>query len=211
LAVYDGFPHVLAWDTDGKATVYKYNGSGWTALGNPNFSRGQASYMSIKFSSTGIPFVVYRDAGISNKASLMKLEGFNWVQVGDALSTGNATYTSLAFSANNSPYVAYRDEASLRRTTVMKYTIVSSLYQNTSNEKIQIYPNPNNGIFYVELSNAVASKNIEVIYLTGQIIYCKSHSSENRTRIDLTGKPKGIYMLKIEQGAEIFQKKIVVR
>jgi hypothetical protein len=212
IAVHNGVPHVAAWDTDGKATVYKFNGSGWSALGNPNFSRGQASYMNMKFSSTGIPFVVYKDAGISNKASLMKLDGSNWVQVGDAFSMGNATYTSLAFSADGSPYVAFRDEASMRRTTVMKYGTVTGLKEIAGVEMIQIYPNPNNGIFTLELPKTNAlDYTIEVINLTGQMIYSESLSKGNTYRIDLSGKPKGIYLVKLKQGTEIFQKKIIVR
>jgi len=211
LAVYGGVPHVAAWDSEGKATVYKFSGSAWDALGNRNFSTGQASYLNIKFSSTGTPFVVFKDAGKSNKASLMKLNGSNWVQVGDACSSGTATYTSLAFSADGSPFVAYRDEASMRRTTVMKYGTVTRLNETAGKEMVQIYPNPNNGIFTVEYSNLAANRNIEVINLTGQMIYSESPSSENKTRIVLTGKPKGIYLVKIKQGAEIFQKKIIVR
>jgi hypothetical protein len=211
LAVYNGVPHVAAWDTDGKATVYKFNGSAWSELGSPNFSAGQASSLYIKFSSSGTPYVVFKDGGKSKKAVLMKYNGTNWVSVGDPLSLGEASYTSLAFSSGENPYVAYRDEASMRRTTVMKYGTITGLQEIAGNEKIQIYPNPNNGIFNIEYPNVVANNYIEVINLTGQMIYSESPSSENITRIDLTGKPKGIYLVKIKQGAEIFQKKIIVR
>jgi hypothetical protein len=212
LAVYNGIPHVSAWDTDGKATVYKFNGTGWSVLGNPNFSRGQASNMNMNFSSSGIPFVVFKDAGRSNKASLMKLEGSNWVQVGDAFSTGNATYTSLAFSDDGTPYVAFRDEASLRRTTVMKYAAVTGLNELSEDEMIQIYPNPNNGFFTIKLPQMV-DKNyvVEIINLTGQTVYSESLSNKNILRINLTGKPNGIYLVKIKWGTEIFQKKIIIR
>lgn len=142
----------------------------------------------------------------------MKLNGSNWVQVGDAFSTGNATYTSLAFSANGSPYVAFRDEASMRRTTVMKYRTVTGLKEIARNEKIQIYLNPNNGIFTLELPKMVAfDYTMEAINLTGQMIYSEFLSKGNTYRIDLSGKPKGIYLVKIKQGTEIFQKKIIVR
>ncbi|KAF0239536.1 MAG: hypothetical protein FD181_124 [Prolixibacteraceae bacterium] len=212
LAVHSGVPHVAAWDSDGKATVYKFNGSAWNALGNRNFSTGQASYLNIKFSSTGTPFVVFKDAGISNKASLMKLDGSNWVQVGDAFSTGNATYTSLAFSADGSPYVAFRDEASMRRSTVMKYGTVTGLKEIARNEMIQIYPNPNNGLFTIKLPQMVDKNYVaEVINLTGQTVYRESLSNKSIHLVNLTGKPNGIYLVKIKRGTEIFQKKIIVR
>ena len=212
LAVHGGVPHVAAWDSDGKATVYKFSGSAWDALGNRNFSTGQASYMNIKFSSSGTPFVVFKDAGKSNKASLMKLNGSNWVQVGDACSSGTATYTSLTFSADGSPYVAFRDEASMRRTTVMKYASVTGLNELSGDEMIQIYPNPNNGFFTIKLPQIV-DKNyvVEVINITGQTVYSESLSNKNIIRINLTGKPNGIYLVKIKWGTEIFQKKIIVR
>ena len=141
----------------------------------------------------------------------MKLDGSNWVQVGNAFSTGKATYTSLAFSADGNPYVAFRDEASMRRTTVMKYASVTGLSDLNRDEKIEVYPNPNNGIFTIDLPNAGAVKySVEIINLTGQIVYSGKLLQGNEHQINLKGKLKGIYLLKVELGAESFQKKIIV-
>jgi hypothetical protein len=134
------------------------------------------------------------------------------VQVGDACSSGTATYTSVTFSADGSPYVAFRDEAGMRRTTVMKYASVTRLNEFSENEMIQIYPNPNNGFFTIKLPHTV-DKNyvVEVINLTGQTVYSESLSDKNILRINLTGKPDGIYLVKIKWETEIFQKKIIIR
>lgn len=142
----------------------------------------------------------------------MKLNGSNWVQVGDACSSGTATYTSVTFSADGSPYVAFRDEASMRRTTVMKYASVTGLNELSVDEMIQIYPNPNNGFFTIKLPQMVDKIYVvEVINLTGQTVYSESLFNKNILRINLTGKPKGIYLVKINQGTEFFQKKIIIR
>ena len=72
--------------------------------------------------------------------------------------------------------------------------------------------NPNNGIFTIDLPNTGAVKySVEIINLTGQIVYSGKLLQGNEHQINLKGKLKGIYLLKVEQGAETFQKKIIVR
>ena len=58
-----------------KASVMKYDGSSWDYVGSAGFSTGAGivgGYTSIAFDSTATPYVVYKDEGNSNKASVMK-------------------------------------------------------------------------------------------------------------------------------------------
>lgn len=65
---------------------------------------------------------------------------------------------------------------------------------------LRVYPNPNNGIFTLEVQNKVsANLNISVINIQGQTIYqnrVESVLSHNET-IDLTTFAKGMYFLKV--------------
>ena len=66
-------------------------------------------YTSLAFSPSGQPYVAYEDYGkFIMKATVMKFDGTNWVNVGNAgFSAGEADYISLAFSPSGQPYVAY--------------------------------------------------------------------------------------------------------
>jgi len=126
LAFNNGIPYVAYRDGDngGKATVMKYTGNGatgWETVGTAGFSAGQADFTSLAFDN-GIPYVAYKDAGNSNKATMMKYTAGAWQNVGTAgFSAGTANYTSLAFD-NGIPYVAYEDLGNGGKATVMKYT-----------------------------------------------------------------------------------------
>lgn len=65
---------------------------------------------------------------------------------------------------------------------------------------LRVYPNPNNGIFTLEVQNKVsANLNISVINIQGQTIYqnrVESVMSHNET-IDLSAFAKGMYFLKV--------------
>lgn len=212
LAVLNGVPYVAGWNADAKLTVYKFGGSGWSALGTDGISEGQASSQTLRFSPSGTLYAVFKDAGKSNKAVLKKFDGNNWLAVGEPLSPGNAINLSLAFSSTGEPYVAYRDEYSMRRTSVMKYGIFTGIQDVDGNKTVKIYPNPNNGIFIIELPATISGgTSVEIINLAGQSVFKACFTESPEKRIDLSGKPKGIYLAKVSQGKEVLNTKIVIR
>jgi hypothetical protein len=122
----DGQPYVAFEDYEFylKATVMKFDGTNWVNIGNGGFSASLAEYTSLAFSPSGQPYVAYEDAGTgdSSKATVMKFDGTNWVNDGNAgFSAGDAWYTSLAFSLSGQPYVAFQDLANSQKATVMKF------------------------------------------------------------------------------------------
>ena len=94
----------------------------WDTVGTVGFSAGMADYTSLALDASGTPYVVYADAGNSNKATVMKFDGSNWVTVGIAgFSAGTVYYTSLALDGSGTPYVAYQDWGNTYKATVMKF------------------------------------------------------------------------------------------
>lgn len=61
--------------------------------------------------------------------------------------------------------------------------------------QINVYPNPSTGVFNVELTSN-ATKDIQVIDLTGRIIYAEK-TSTNKLSLNLNAYPAGIYYLKV--------------
>jgi hypothetical protein len=59
------------WGNSRKATVMKFDVSNWINVGNPGFSIGVTTWISLAFNQSGQPLVSFVDDGNSRKASVM--------------------------------------------------------------------------------------------------------------------------------------------
>ena len=76
--------------------------------------------------------------------------------------------------------------------------------------RINIFPNPNNGFFQIKLNEKVALPiQLEMIDLNGKFIF---GLEKNETLFDINVKnlPKGIYFLKIKNQQGVFLGKIIL-
>ncbi len=84
---------------------------------------------------------------------------------------------------------------------MFKFTGINEL---KNYQKIKIYPNPNNGKFIIECDEAIE---IQIFDLLGKEILTQNVS--NKTNIDLSGQPKGIYFVKVI-GKENYNFKLLI-
>jgi hypothetical protein len=67
---------------------------------------------------------------------------------------------------------------------------------NAKNEnEINLYPNPTNGVFQVQLGT-VTNGNLEVLDYTGKIVL-KQNINGNALQLDISEMPKGMYIIKV--------------
>ncbi|MCB9047422.1 MAG: T9SS type A sorting domain-containing protein [Chitinophagales bacterium] len=120
----NGTPY-LAYSDGGnsyKATVQKYDGTNWIAVGNAGFTVDEVGYTSLAIDGNGTPYVAFEDWDNFKFATVMKYNGTGWVIVGSAgFSAGTAQHVNMAIDANGTPYVAYEDGSNSDKATVMKY------------------------------------------------------------------------------------------
>jgi len=86
--------------------------------------------------------------------------------------------------------------------TVYNCTDIIDTYQLN----VEIYPNPNNGIFTI---NTNQNAKVEVINTIGRVIYAKSIS--DKETINLDAQAEGIYFVRIKTETENVVRKIIVR
>ncbi|GAC22237.1 Ig-like domain-containing protein [Paraglaciecola arctica] len=97
-------------------------GKKWQRVGAAGFSAGVADFTDIAFDSNDVPYVVYKDDGNHNKATVKKFDDGTWGDVGTAgFSTGIANYIQIAFGSNDVPYVVYQDGSNGDKTTAMMF------------------------------------------------------------------------------------------
>jgi len=93
-----------------KATVMKFNGTDWVALGTPGFSDGTIAYNDLEFNTNNTPYLVFKDGGNSYSPTVMSYDGSAWNLVGTA-GIGVTDYCNFQNIEiiNDIPFVAYKN------------------------------------------------------------------------------------------------------
>jgi len=169
---------------------------------------GQADFFITKFDNAGNATRVNR---IGNISSTIHPYGFQ-VDASDNIymagqfkgyvdmdpHTFNAAYLSAI--TNNNIFMVKYDNVQV---------FVNEL--KIKNEELKIYPNPNNGQFYLSGNSDLNKLNIEVVDVTGKIIFTTEFNSENGL-INLGDHTKGLYLVKIsEEKNLVLSKKMSVQ
>jgi len=74
---------------------------------------------------------------------------------------------------------------------------------------LSVFPNPNNGKFYIE-TNIIFSE-LHIFNMFGETVYSTKLKEPVSGTIDLCNKPTGMYFLKIYSGKNIYTKRIIVQ
>ena len=82
---------------------------------------------------------------------------------------------------------------------------------NLLSVKVNIHPNPNNGLFVLDLNQKVQELSVQLYSINGALIYDKKYNEEslNKVQIDITSQSKGVYFIKVKSGDYMVTKKII--
>lgn len=85
-------------------------------------------------------------------------------------------------------------------------SIDPALYQ-----AVELYPNPNNGLFYIDLSE-IANEQVQlaVFDALGKQVYASRFRAKPQSKIDLSDLSKGVYHLRVVTEKGYYQTKVVV-
>lgn len=210
----NGQPYVSYVDggNSTKITVMKFDGSNWINVGNAGFSAGWANYTSLAFNISGQPYVAFSDSSNSTdswKATVMKFDGTNWVNVGNAgFSVGEVDFPSLVISSSGEPYVAFEDYGNSYKATVMKYDSALIGIDELYKSGLSIYPNPAIDKITIETSTVSSSSQLSILNLSGQQLIV-NQIKKPKTQIDISNFPGGVYFVRLTGDRTVSMGKII--
>lgn len=195
-----------------KVNIYSINDSG-TAVLQATLTGSQTGSIQSLYPNGKMKVVFTSDvsvncstnstySGITIKISKITGLAFNY----DA--NGNRTNREIVLESGAS---TFRSDTWSDEEIVFHEKVDIMIDDKVQNADIRIYPNPTEGRFAVSISGVSdeISGKIYLLDLTGQQIEMKLANRDNKTEFDLSGKPAGVYLLKIQLGENISTWKII--
>lgn len=191
----------------GSSETLGYVDANFTIVENPDGEIGCPSVLEFTFNSINLG----ADTTICQNSAPLILEAGN----------GYSSYTWNGVTNNWNIFpvmesgtytVAAVDNANCVVTDQITVTVDACLgLNNLEDEAFQLFPNPSNGDFTIQLSTSSTIQAVDIIDLQGKIVYNHNlnHSSDS-LKIDIRGLDSGVYFVRILTPESTFQKQVVV-
>ena len=154
------------------------------------------------------------NAGVDFDGSASTGDGltFDWDYGNGNTGTGvnsQGTYTS---NGTYSVVLTVTDRCGNTDDTTIVITVAGiSIVENEYNAGIEIYPNPSNGTFKVNVTDGSKVYAIEVVDLSGRVVYQKGNIATGIVhKVELQNKAKGVYMVRLKgEGLNVTQRIVI--
>lgn len=196
-----------------------YDGSNWSALGRYTYSYTGANndfilveyWTGQSWLKTGKYSYEFNQAGQVTKETLRSQKNGLWSK------TNVKTFSyspngilkkrthKIWFSPDSDNFSGDQQQYYLHHPQPKAAMLASSWADEAKNEELVIYPNPSNGVFSVKFTTNEQIKTIQVFNTIGEKILEQSSSE-----VSLENIAKGIYFVKVYNGENVYQKKIIV-
>ena len=85
----------------------------------------------------------------------------------------------------------------------------SSIGFGENEMSFSIFPNPSNGVYYIQLANADENAVVNILDVTGRLIYTEQIAGQKYFTIDISDKAAGTYFFTVTDGSQQLTKPIV--
>lgn len=120
----------------------------------------------------------------------------------DAYITTTSQFCSLASSSPASP-------DSYKSTTINSTTL--AIEEPNGDQKVKIFPNPNNGIFTVKISSLEGPATISISNMVGEVVFQTYAVKTENNPFDLSYLKQGLYFVRVTDGKSIVTHKMLIQ
>jgi hypothetical protein len=140
---------------------------------------------------------------------------YQWIDCDNANAIiAGETAQSYTATASGNYAVIITEAGTCSDTSACVNVVITSITSNSA-QVVSIYPNPSNGLFTLNINNAVSNQVvISILDLQGKVVYSESDknvSAQYNKQINLTDLAKGIYYVKLNIGSEVQIQKLIVQ
>jgi uncharacterized protein YsxB (DUF464 family) len=197
-------------NNDPNASLTVYNYGQYTFIWRENNEECfDQDYVTIEFlQNPPIPTITH------SGDSLITLEGYicNWYLNGNLLPEIGHKILALA---SGEYFVEIINENGCSSVSNLYEIIVVGIENENFSKHFKIYPNPNNGNFFVEIKNTNSSNiDVKIHNVLGEIVYFEQVSSlvnNYKNSINLCENLKGVYFVTVKTEENVFVRRLVLQ
>lgn len=129
--------------------------------------------------------------------------------------TGNTFDPSIGLGTNTPTYT-YTDTTNgcaASATITINVNACVGVDEVVKDQELNVYPNPNNGLFYVAANMDITTLIIEVVNLEGKVVYSSKTSNVQAgsvQQLDLSTQKSGVYLLRINADQQQSTQRIII-
>lgn len=130
-------------------------------------------------------------------------------KITDDLTSG---YYNISVEVEGGDQTSQYISRTLTKTFFVDKAMAMGVNENKQKETLSIYPNPANTDATINLSEIAQSYALEIISLTGSVIYSEENGDFNNKKINinLSDLKNGVYILKIKTDKKEFNSKLII-
>jgi hypothetical protein len=114
-------PYVAYRNNLQKVLVYRYDGSNWVVVGNPQELPNGTQMFDLAIDSSDSPYLVYKDLANQGRPTVIKYNGAHWEHLDMILQAVNIIDCAIAIDPAGSPYVIYTNGINNQEAVVKKF------------------------------------------------------------------------------------------
>jgi uncharacterized repeat protein (TIGR03803 family) len=150
--------------------------------------------------------------GVNNRGTAFKIKpdgtGYSKMLDFQGATNGSDPFVSSLISDGTFLYGMTYSGGTNNDGTIFKLANATGIAENHAGNDFDIYPNPTSGFFTIK-NEKLKMENVEVYNAVGEKIISKDMAGE-KSEIDLSSEPKGVYFIKVVSGEFFFTDKIII-
>jgi hypothetical protein len=147
----------------------------------------------IKTDSSGNSDCMFSDSGTAGNISLTFTSFSCVATAGGVIAGRHPVVTDITLSAMNDCV-----------------NFLGGINENEKDDAIFVYPNPNDGLFNLELPSALSDFSLSITDVLGRTVYQKSFIHYSNEPFDISDQPNGLYYIVVNSNNKLFKTKIVI-
>lgn len=128
--------------------------------------------------------------------------------------TANEFEGTIPASASTVYYLITATDGTFDAEYAGSYSVITGIDNPDGIVSMNIFPNPSNGLFTIEMNASKAGNfNIDIINIQGQVVYSKQINQDGfyKDQIDLSNEARGIYYIRINDSNDMKVSKIMIQ